>query len=456
MFTMLVMGLIMDEKNFNFIKKFYNDSKIRDLLINQSKNYNYCIGNGQILIERGWTLPVKEVEICKIEELIDDGLDIFFPIRCCNDEYLYIIWDIDYFNKENPQFIFNRENQKQIFEWMLPTFKIIEKILKTFDIKYVVDITMSGIHMWSKISTKSEAFHKLSDEGFILPSLEKKYSQIMSDDRKRFYPVSCELGRAYNAVGKVLEFFTHSLIKKNRKLNKYKIPVTVSDTPQYGKTYPFSGISSDLTQYAHPIYMRCIRAICSVHQKSLIGGHFEMGPSVDIIKTKKISYLDAIEIMWDVDKSIEYFRKNFGTVRLSKKIEIPDSSNGWLQATNAYLKSTLRKKHKQWEKTPVSSTIPVFDNHDVKKLFDNSVANPALLVPNNLQFIADYFTKNGGISATKKIFSVIGDYYNNKNLGWYDNFRFTGLNWDKYDAQTAADFWGRVYWSLNASKLGRD
>ena len=105
----------MDEKNLNFIRKFYSDPVVRNLILEQSKNYDYCIGAGKVLLERGWTLPVKEVEISKIEELMNDGLDIFFPIRCRDDKYLYVIWDIEYFNKKNPQFIFNRKNQRQIF-----------------------------------------------------------------------------------------------------------------------------------------------------------------------------------------------------------------------------------------------------------------------------------------------------------------------------------------------------
>ncbi|MFH0947455.1 MAG: hypothetical protein V1833_00440 [Elusimicrobiota bacterium] len=445
----------MEEKNISFIKRFYGDQVIHKLILEQAKNYDYCIGTGQILVDRGWTLPVKEVEISKIEELINDGLDLFFPIRCSGDKDLYIIWDIDYFNKKEPQFIFDRKNQKQIFEWMSSALETIEEILNSFGIKYVVDVTLSGIHIWSKISTESEAFRKLSSEGYILPSLEKKYSQVVAGDRKRLRPVSSELGKSYNAVGKVLEYFTHLLIKKNRKLNSpqeaNKIPVTISDTPQYGKSFPLSGISSDLTQYAHPIYMRCIRAICSVHQKSLINGHFNLGSAIDIVKTKGITYSDILDIMWDVDKTIKHFKKNF----TKKKLKITESSEGWLNAINGYKKSDLRKKHKQWEKTTVSSTIPVFDNPDIKKLFDNSLANPSLLVPSNLQFIADYFTKNGGVSATKKMFSVIAEYYNNENLKWYDPIHFTGIDWNKYDAETAADFWGRVYWSLNVSKLGR-
>lgn len=442
----------MDEKNLNFIRKFYSDTKVRGLIIEQSKNYDYCIGVGQVLVERGWTLPVKLVEISKIEELMNDGLDIFFPIRCRDDKYLYVIWDIEYFNKKNPQFIFDRKNQKQIFKWMAPALEIVEEIFNAFSIKYIIDVTISGIHVWSKISTATEAFHKLSSEGFILPSLEKKYSQIIYSDRKRMHQVSSELGRAYNCAGKVLEFFTHSLIRKNKKSNRYKIPVTISDAPRHSVQFPFSGISSDLTQYAHPIYMRCIRAICSVHQKSLINGHFKLGPAMDIVKTEGVSYSDVINIMWDVDKAIKHFRKNFA----KKKLEIPESSAGWLKAVNTYIKSDLRKKHKQWEKTVIPTESPVFDNSDIKKLFDNSLANPSLLVPGNLQLIADYFAKNGGVSETKKMFSVIAEYYKNKNLKWYDSARFTGIDWDKYDAETTADFWGRVYWSLNVSNLGRE
>ena len=58
-----------------------------------------------------------------------------------------------------------------------------------------------------------------------------------------------------------------------------------------------------------------------MHQKSLINGHFKLGPAIDIVKTKGMTYSDAVNIMWDVDKSIKHFRKNFS----KKKLEIPES-----------------------------------------------------------------------------------------------------------------------------------
>ncbi|MDD5686968.1 MAG: hypothetical protein PHE88_03935 [Elusimicrobia bacterium] len=434
----------MEPKNMEFIKKYYSDSKIKGLILNQAKNYDYCIGSGQVLVERGWTFPVKEIEISKIEELMNDSLDLFFPIRCKDDKYLYVIWDVEYFNTENPAYIFDKGNQRKVFKLMESSLNNVEQILDSFGIKYLIDVTMSGIHVWSKISIESEAFEKLAKEGMVLPSLAQKYSQVVPSDRKRVKPVSAELGKAYNALGKVLEYFTHNIIKKNKK----GIPVTISDAPSSSKLYPSAGISSDLTQYAHPIYMRCIRALCSIHQKSLMNGHSQLGPAIDIVKLKNMSYSDALDIMWDVDKAIGFYKKNFN----KKKLEVPESSSGWLEAVDSYLKSDLRKQHKKWEKAKISAEIPDYNQPDIKNIFDS--ANPALLNPANLQKIANYFNKNGGLKATKKIFSVIANnYYKNNSLNWYDPVHFTGINWEKYDAETVADFWGRAYWSLNTADL---
>ncbi len=428
-------------KNSEFIARYYANPKIRQLILKQAERYSYAIGWGKTLAERGWTLPVREVPTDKIPELLNDKLDIFFPIRVKDDSELIIIWDIEYFNNENPAWLFSRQNQKTIFTWMEPAFLIVEDILKSYGIKYLIDVTMSGIHVWSKVSTSSPAFEALAEEGTLLPSIEEKYSTIVPTDLKRQRPVPRKLGLAYNAAGKVLEFLTHELIRRNRRENPTPIPVTISDSPQMGEVYPYSGISSDLTQYAHPIHMRCIRAFCSSHQKSLFRGFEDLGPAIDILKTDRITYRQASEIMWNLDETIKFYNDNFPA---EKTIELPDSSDGWLSAATAYSKSELRKIHLEWENTMPSDYIEEQKRGIFYMFFDRARANPSLLTPVNLQTMAEEFGADGAAEA-KKVFSSISDYYNDDSLGWYDPQKFTGIDWKKYDAPTAADFWGRIY-----------
>ncbi|MFH1540376.1 MAG: hypothetical protein ABID79_00750 [Elusimicrobiota bacterium] len=438
----------MEQKNLDFVKKYYSDPKIKELILSQSQNYSYCVGTGVTLLEQGWTFPIKEVGISQIEELLNEGLDISFPIRCKDDNYLYIVWDIKYFNTENPNWIFDRVNQKKIFELGSPIFEAVEETLDSFGIKYLVDITVSGIHVWSKIKVSSEAFCKFASESNLFPSLEQKYTQIIPEDKKRTRPVSLDLGRAYNTAGKILEYFSHILIDKSKE---FKIPITVSGAASFSKNFSFSGISSDLSQYSHPIYMRCMRAFCSLHQKSVMNGFSELGSAVNIIKTKEISYVDSLEIMWNVDKALNFYNKNFK----KKKIDVPDSSQGWLEAFNSYTKSELRKKHKIWERIPATKKDCDLTQPDVKKFFEPANANPALLIPSNLQIIVNHFASSG-VSAVKKVFSIIAKYYADKMLGWYDYLKFTGINWDKYDPETVSDFWGRIYWSLNIPSVPKN
>ncbi|OGS33612.1 MAG: hypothetical protein A2474_05815 [Elusimicrobia bacterium RIFOXYC2_FULL_34_12] len=443
----------MKKENFDFMVKYYGNARIKKLIAVQAKNYPYCFGTGKTLVERGWTFPIKEVEISRIDELQNDYLDLFFPTRTQDDSDFYILWDIEYFNRENPCYIFNRENQKKIFEWMEPTLDLVEDTLKSYGIKYIIDITMSGIHIWSKISTDSEAYEEFAKEGFMMPSLKQKYAKVVPNDVKRIKAVPISLGNAYSTAGKLLEYITHSIMKENKKANPFKIPVTISDTPQYGEHYPYSGISSDLTQYAHPIYMRGIRAFCSLHQKTLLNGFEDMGPAIDIVKLNGMSYKNALDIMWDVNKAISFYEKNFA----KKSIKVPESNAGWLKALKSYIKSNLRKTHKQWEKASASKPANLdFSNPNIKDIFDQTKANPALLIPGNLQTVAEHFGDTGNLTAAKKVFSIIAkDYYLNNSFGWYDPIHYTGINWKKYDAETATDFWGRIYWSLKTSKLGR-
>jgi len=443
----------MDEKNYNFIKKYYEDPKIREMITEQSKQYDYAIGTGQILLERGWTFPVKEVPVDRLGELLNDGLDIFFPLRTKNEKYFYILWDIEYFNTVNRKFIFTRKNQREVFKWMAEPLYIVEDILNSFKIKYVIDTTMSGIHVWSKVSTSSLAFRELTKIGTVLSTLEEKYSAVVANDRKRSRPMPPDLGKAYNASGKILEYFTHILIKKNEnRKTKYKIPITISDTPQFKKGHQFSGLSSDLTQYAHPVYMRCMRALGSIHQKSIINGFPEMGPAIDIVKRPGMPYSKVLDIMWDADKAIKYYKENFP----GKYIEVPDASAGWLNAVRAYNKSGLKAKHRQWEHANPAPENPVSKYPCFAGRFDAVSANPQLLIPSNLQLIAEFFGKHYGVSCAKNVFnSIARDFYMNEKLGWYDPARYTGIDWCKYDAYTATDFWGRTYWSMWAMGLGR-
>jgi len=443
----------MDAKNFNFIKKYYEDPKIRGMITEQSKQYDYAIGTGQALIERGWTFPVKEVPVDRLDELLNDGLDIFFPLMTKDGRYCYLLWDIEYFNTKDKKFIFNKKNQREIFKWMSEPLYIVEDILKSFKIKYIVDTTMSGIHVWSKISTSSPAFWELAKAGTVLPSLEQKYATVIPNERKRNRPLPPNFGKVYNATGKILEFLTHILIKKhNSRSGKFKIPVTISDTPQLKEKYPFSGLSSDLTQYAHPVFMRCMRALGSIHQKSIMNGFTGMGTAIDIVKKPGMSYSKVLDIMWDVDKATAYYKKNFP----GKYIEVPDSSAGWLNAVRSYNKSGLRIKHKQWENAMPSDENPDAKYQCIAGNFDAASANPRLLVPSNLQLIAEFFGEHYDVSCVKNVFrNIARDYYLNEKLGWYNPARYTGIDWRKYDAYTATDFWGRIYWSMKEMGLGR-
>jgi hypothetical protein len=442
----------MDNKIIETMKRYYGNPAIRESIISQSKQYDFALGTGQVLIDRGWTFPVREVTPERVTELMDDGLDIFFPLRTRDEKFFYILWDIEYFNTKNKKFIFDRNNQRMIFEWMAPTLALVEDVLKSFGIRYVIDTTMSGVHVWSKISTNSPAFREISGEGMVLPSLAEKYSKVVEHDRKRNKPMPKNFGLAYNASGKLLEFFTHILIKKNNASNPFKIPVTVSDTPQLAEYYPYSGVSSDLTQYAHPLYMRCMRAIGSLHQKSVINGFPEMGAAIDIVKKNGMTYSDILDIMWNADAAVKYFSDNYA----SSYVDIPDASQGWLNAVRAYKKSALRARHKEWENTPAATDAPDFKIPCISRNFDEASANPSLLIPGNLQFLAEYFGEHYGVAVTKKVFfDIARNYYMNNKFSWYDPVRYTGIDWSKYDADTAVDFWGRIYWSQNVMGLGR-
>lgn len=443
-----------------FLQTYYNSPHVRHMIRSQFDDVDYCIGSGQDLISQGWnpSFPVHVIpwrdnphtpffshRIRTPDHLMDLGLELFRPIRDKSDRILVITWDLEYFNRPDPLWLYreNGDNQRKIFQWMGPVYDTLTRMLNELGIQYCVDVTASGIHVWSAVSTDSEAFALMASEGMLEESLEDKYLDVRSDDLKRYKPVWPELGMAYHTAGKLLEYLTHALI---RHANHSPLPITISDSPQGGTSFPDSGLSSDLTQYAHPIFMRVMRLIGSTHQKvNKLYPHAT--PAVDIVKLPGMSWDDCLDIMWNAEASAAFYE--------GFEARIPVSNAGWLRVLKAYRKSPLRKWHREFETGGVESYRYRMLDHPpcVQTNIHRHVSKDALLTPGNLQLIAEYMDGSGENLA--RIAEGIGHCYSDPSYGWFDPVLHTGIDWNKYDPYQAANFWMRCYMGLFRAGLGR-
>ena len=412
-----------------FYKRYYGSEKIRALIKKQFDGASFAVGSGPHLMEMKWSFPVKLTTVDRIDELLDEGLDIYRPALSTGESF-YIFWDLEYYNRKRKDYVYR--HQRKVFARMEPVMVEIIKSLKSYGIEYILDTTASGFHFWTKISKKSSVFGLLASEGFLTESIKKKYAQIVYDDPKRRRAVDLKEAAAYDCAGKLLEYLTQK-IRKKISGKKGIISFTVSDAPPRGKT---DGFSSDITQYAHPLYMRVFRTIASLHQKNIMfyGG---ITPAVDIVRKNGVGFQEVLDCMWDAEKAAGFLENYDFNLRFS--------DDGWEELFNEYKMSEIRRGHREFERTPPENIDIGALPERIKGYFEEERVNPSLLAPVILQEVINYFTEKGESGKLKGVLALIAQFYNNPSYGWYDSAKFTGIDWKKYDAAQTANFWGRVY-----------
>ncbi|MEA2081819.1 MAG: hypothetical protein U9O97_03690 [Elusimicrobiota bacterium] len=415
-----------------FYNEYYGSSVVRDLVKRQFRDAAFAVGSGPILKDKKWHFPVKISPVSGLDVFMDEGLDIYRPAVSTGDSF-YIFWDLEYYNKKQRSYVYR--HQREVFEWMEPFIKQISGRLDGYGINYILDTTASGYHYWMKISKKSEVFKMLAKEGFITKSLKEKYKQVFPGDVKRSKPVSEDDGRAYDCAGKLLEYISQR-IRLEMAPGAAKLDITVSDAPVAGSGR-HDGFSSDITQYAHPLYMRVFRVIGSLHQKNILhyGGR---SPAVDIVRAGDMSVDEVLDRMWNAGKAVE--------IAGDSRSELDYSDTGFLKLFSEYKKSKTRKFHREFEAAAPEKLKIESEPEKIKKYFTGKKVNPSLLEPSALQLMINYYSARS-TEQLKGLLEAITGRYNDPSYRWYNNERFTGIDWRKYDAAQAAHFWGRVYFT---------
>ncbi|MBA3066293.1 hypothetical protein KJ633_03335 [bacterium] len=415
-----------------FYKEYYGSPVIRNLVKDQFKDAAFAVGSGPFLKEQKWDFPVRIAGVSDLDSFMDQGLDIYRPARSTGDAF-YIFWDLEYYNKKQRSYVYR--HQKKVFEWMEPFIKQINARLNAYGINYIIDTTASGYHYWMKISKKSAVFRMLAEEGFSSESLRKKYARVSPRDIKRVMPVHCSEGRAYDCAGKLLEYISQRIRREMAK-GAAKLDITISDSPIPGSGR-HEGFSSDITQYAHPLYMRVFRVMASLHQKNILyyGGKT---PAVDIVRRKGMSVDKVLECMWSAGKAVGLFHNFYP--------ELNYSNDGFAKLFSEYKKSEVRALHREFELARPEELNIEDEPEKIKKSFTAAHANPALLEPSVLQQMINHYSAESP-ERLKGALEIIARYYNDPSYLWYNSSRFTGIDWKKYDASQSAHFWGRIYFT---------
>ncbi len=348
-------------------------------------------------------------------------------------------------------------NQEATFWKLEPVYRCFWDIFDYYGIKPMTLVTGQGYHFVFDVNSYdkhynddskqvTDAANELVEAGHLEPTLEGKYEHIPRD-QKRKRIVEADMGRAFDAAGKLLEYVVHKAIEM---LPSYglRIPVGIGDLIPGNEKREL--INLDLSAFAAPLFTRPVRTAFSIHDK-----HREKGLPIPVqIAIPRYTPCNGNELSLDeVFFNRRHFR-NATNYAAAITTNIPDCSKGALLLLEEYLHSDLCKFHLDFDKTEQDrpeewyKTYDRFNLSEVPPCVARAVANPnpALLQPTQVQTLVRTLTGKRWWHP-KHVAGLIRSKYE-RDHHW-------SINWKKQDANRHANVWIRFYGGLLAMGLDK-
>ncbi|MCX6349940.1 MAG: hypothetical protein NTV79_10655 [Candidatus Aureabacteria bacterium] len=436
---------VVSENEFEAVRRYYRTpavrQRVKEFCGGDPFTCEYLVGAGESLLRRGYQRPLRVAERDGLIGLMEDGLDIFRSVW--DEKATLAVWDVEYFNLDTWADLYR--DQVKYFALMEPAYRVIERLFNRYDIPHLNDTTASGYHFISRVPFSSPVHARLEKIGPLEKSLAEKYALVPGGDNKRKRPVPERDGKGYSAIGRLMEFLSHQVIRETRA--ESPLAITISDTARGRTVRGREGMNLDITQYGDPLFMRTIRMSFSTHQKHKIyvekvGVETARGlPFFATVPRNSLSYEELYEIRRHLTTAADY--------AAGVCSEIPDAAIGWGKVLDDYLVSPLFAFHHDFdamESEPPARWPETYWRLDLNALphcVANALRNPTwgLTVPTSLQLICRYFMSRGW--HPKHVGGLIRSHYE-QNRGW-------AIDWNKYHPETRANFWARIYCGLIAT-----
>jgi len=411
---------------------FYSKKIIRKRIEEFIGDAQYIVGYGRYLKDKDG-VPFRSFERYELDFILSKGLDVYRSVWDMNS--VLAILDVEYFNLDYPGEVYLKP--ERVFGILEDVYRVIMEEFSKYKITPLTTVTGQGYHFVFKISKKNSSYKELEKVGYVSPTLEERYKMIRGRKRR---PVSRREGRSFDGMGRILEYFTHKVIKR-LKDGGFKFPLQITDVAVGRGEVGREAISIDLSMYGDPIYMRDIRTPFSFHQKHKVdiwkvGRHVSEGVPVQIaIPRNNASISKILKLRRNPEKAVKY--------AYFHKTEIPDFSEEFLNLISDYKNSSLYLFHKEFDSFSYKKKED-YERFDLRNLpsclsYTISFPNPNLLKPTNLQTITRVFMKLGW--HPKEIAGFVAFKFENPEFNWHED-------WRKYDPQTRANFYIRIFSSL--------
>jgi hypothetical protein len=376
---------------------------------------------------------------------LDEGENIFTSVW--DKKNLRVFIDVEYFSNRRSDLPFT--NPRYVFNILEPVYWCIWDTFKEYGIKPITLATGQGYHFVFNIPSyiapnqPTSIVKKIEDLGDIEGSLLEKY---LDPKGRRDRPVEYALGRAYDGLGKLLEFFMHKVMAR---LPSYglKLPVSFGDLTVGNQLQ--ETINLDLSSLADPLYTRVMRSAFSIHNKALEKGYRCKDPICLTIPR----YTPCNGNTLSLDEVFDNRNHYQNTCNYAKEItaEVPYASQGVESLIWDYTKSSLYKFHQEYDSIPIDSHqdwwkgYDSFDTRQVPPCIQEAFnrPNPRMLQPNYIQALV----RTLHWWNPKHVAGLITSKYT-RDYNW-------DYNWKKYDAYRHAKVWTRFYAGLLAVGLDR-
>lgn len=366
--------------------------------------------------------------------ILDHGLDIFRSVW--DKESTIAVLDVEYYNLDYPGEIYY--DPYACFLKLEPLYQIIQQKLKEWRIPHLTLMTGQGYHFAWKIGADSPADRSLEQLGRVSDSLAEKYEVTTTHRHRR---VSLQHGRAFDGLGRVMEYISHDLLRSAGDASP--VPLVFSDIV-VGPVNDWAreAISIDLSAFGDPITMRDIRCPFSTHQKHKLQV-YKVGKQIAREIPIQLSLPRRDELpLYELLK----FRRNYDASAEMASVGscvLPDAANSFYPLIQQYRTSSLAQFHEEFDSVEhdhLKEWSKTYDALNLSKLppciaLPLARPNPLVLQPTHLQNISRYLYLSGW--HPKHIGGLIRSKYE-RNFRWSED-------WTHLDAATRANFWVRLY-----------
>lgn len=382
--------------------------------------------------------PAQRVPIEALDGLLAEGADVARSMWDRSNMLIHL--DIDYQNidvKEEPY-----RHPVEMFRKLEPVYQATTCVLRRLGLPLLALITGRGYHFTGRMPLDSDVIDRLASVAPETPAWaatlpERCPSWIAAD-------ISPKQARAYVAVGLIVEFLAHRILK--RASRRTPIPVVLNGTVVGTGLIGRECVSIDVSYAGDPLDTRHVRVAFGSYQKHTLAqgaaAAAEFAPFAAVPRQRE-SLPDLLSRERGLTHAARAARR--------RPAAIPVVSAGVHRLLDAYESSDLARFHRAFYATPTSGPERFHEllRSPQWQSLPECVAGP-LLQPNDrllqpavIQHVTRALMAEG--VRPREIAEVLHSRYT-ADFNW-------GRRWRRLDARTRAEFDVRVFAGLHVTGL---